>query len=296
MGTFVGHAVPGSVFIFFGLWHVLQSFRRFFHCKQRNTCFTSSITYPCDCLCGRLKELPVEGAVKVLVVILGSAGEIVTATGKDRSVIVLNAQHASVYFFFGISGVIDLLVHYGAPLPPDVDFAIAVLAFLVEALLFQLQMYSQTAVGELVHRLLVYTVVANAVAVAMQMKYRHSLLGPLATAFFLIVQGSWFWYIAFILYSPIPGAAPWVGSDYSELSQVALFFVWDCAVVFILILMFGASIACCYRRRSGNQDEGIGMKRLIHTGANGQTFVALNDDSDLDSDVEFQRSPSSRMR
>lgn len=295
MVTFLGYAVPGSLFILFGLWCVFQSFRRFFNCRQRNTRFTSSVVFPCDCLCGRLKDLPVEGGLKILAVLIGIAGELGTAVNKPHVVLLNNSQHASVFFFFGISGVVDILVHYHAPLPPDIDYATVVLAFMVEALLFYFNLHDRTELDMMLHTLLVYTVLANAAAVAMEMKYRNSLLGPLARAYVLLIQGTWFWHIGFIMNNPFPGVVSWKEDGNAELVVASLFYVWHCAVDFIIILMIGASIACCYRRQANySQDEGVGMKRLIHTGANGQTLVALNDDSDLDSDIEFQKPLSNK--
>ena len=290
MGSFGGHALPGSFFIVFSVWYVVQSFRRYFNSRQRNARFTSTVAFPCDCLCGRLKEMPVEAFFKILFMAVGFTGEIVTGYSNEHFVSLGNSQHATMFFFFGISGVVDILVFYRAPLPPDIDYVSAVLALVVEWLLFRFHLHGRTELDVMLHTLLIYTIVANAIAVAMEMRYRHSLLGPLGRSYFLLIQGTWFWQMGFILYNPIPGATPWKQDDPDELMIATLFFAWHCAVCFIFILLMGVAIACCYRRRSGYvHEEGVGMKRLIHTGANGQTMVSLNDDSDLDSDIEFQK-------
>ena len=294
MGSFGGHALPGTFFVVFAIWYVIQSFRRYFNSKQRNARFTSTIAFPCDCLCGSLKEMPVEAFCKILFVVVGFVGEIVTGYSDSHFVSATNSQHATMFFFFGISGVVDILVFYRAPLPPDIDYVSVILAFLVECLLFRFHLHGRTELDVLLHTFLIYTIVASAVAIAMEMKYRHNVLGPLARAYFVLLQGTWFWQLAFILYNPVPGATPWKHDDHHELMMATLFFVWHAAVNFILILLIGAAIACCYRRQSGGlQEEGVSMKRLIHRGANGQTLVTLNDDSDLDSDIEFQK-PVSR--
>lgn len=290
MGSFSGHALPGTFFVAFAIWYIVQSYRRYFICRLRNSRFTSTVAYPCDCVCGRLKELPLEAFIKIFFVIVGFSGEIITGFSKGHFVSLGNSQHATMFFFFGITGVVDVLVFYRAPLPPDIDYVSNILAFMVEWLLFKFHLHGRTQLDVLLHTLLIYAVIANTIAVAMEMRYRHSLLGPLGRSYFLLVQGTWFWQVGFILYNPVPGATAWKGDDHEELMIATLFFVWHCAVNFILILLIGAAIACCYRRHVGDlQEDGISMKRLIHTGANGQTLVALNDDSDLDSDVEFQK-------
>ncbi|KAK7107907.1 transmembrane protein 45B-like [Littorina saxatilis] len=294
MGTFEGHVLPGLFFITFAFWYVIQSFRRFFNSRLRNARFTSTVAFPCDCLCSRLKDLPVEAFVKILFAGIGFSAEVITGYREQHFVILGNVQHATMFFFFGISGIIDILVFYRAPLPPDIDYVSALMAFMVEGLLFKFHLHGRTELDVLLHTFLIYTIVANTVAMALEMKYRHSLLGPLSRSYFLLLQGTWFWHVGFILHNPIPNATPWKEDDHDELLMACLFFVWHCAVNFILILMLGAVIACCYRRRAGYAaDDSVSMKRLIHTGANGQTLVALNDDSDLDSDIEFQR-PLSR--
>ena len=292
MGNFEGHALPGTFFIVFSVWYIVQSFRRYFSSQQRNVRFTSTVAFPCDCLCGRLKNMPVEAFLKVLCVAVGFTGEVITGYSDEHFVSLINSQHATMYFFFGFSGVVDILVFYRAPLPPDTDYVSSMLAFLAEGLLFRFHLHGRSELDVMLHMLLFYTIVANFVAVAMEMRYRHSLLGPLGRSYFLLTQGTWFWQMGFILYNPVPGATPWKQDDPDELMIATLFFAWHCAVNFIFILLIGVAVACCCRQRSGyTQEEGMSMKRLIHTGANGQTLVSLNDDSDLDSEVEFQKPP-----
>ena len=293
MGSFGGHALPGTFFIVFSVWYIVQSFRRYFKSQQRNAHFTSTVMFPCDFLCGRLKEMPVEAFLKILCMLVGFTGEVITGYSDAHFVSLVNSQHATMFFFFALSGVVDILVFYRAPLPPDTDYVSVILALMIEGLLFRFHLHGRTELDVLLHTLLIYTIVANLVAVALEMRYRRSLLGPLGRSYFLLIQGTWFWQVGFILYNPFPGATPWKEDDPDELMIATLFFAWHCAVNFIFILLMGVVIACCCRRHSGYvREEGMSMKRLIHTGANGQTLVSLNDDSDLDSEVEFQKPPS----
>ena len=41
-------------------------------------------------------------------------------------------QHATMYFFFLMSGVIDIVMYVGIPLPPGSDYISLMLAFAVE--------------------------------------------------------------------------------------------------------------------------------------------------------------------
>jgi hypothetical protein len=44
MGTFEGHVVLGSFFIFAGVWWLMQMLRRYFSCQNNNSIFVSSAT------------------------------------------------------------------------------------------------------------------------------------------------------------------------------------------------------------------------------------------------------------
>lgn len=47
-----------------------------------------------------------------------------------------NAQHITMFAFFGLNGVVDLLLHKGWLLPPKLDYVTAALAYAVEGFLF----------------------------------------------------------------------------------------------------------------------------------------------------------------
>lgn len=293
MESFGGHALSGSFFILFALWYAVQTFRRYFICRQRNAHFTSTAAFSCDFLCEHLKELPVEALLKIIFVVIGFIGEAFIGFGNGYFTSLSNLQDATMLFFFGMTGVVDLLVFYHAPLPPNTDYVSNIIFLSAEWLLFHFSVHGHKQLDTLVHTLLIYSISASIAAVAMEMHYRHSVLGPLGRSYFFLLQGTWFWHMSFILYNPSPSATPWNGDSDDELMTASLFFIWHCAINFIILLLIGSTIACWYQRQGVNmQEDGVSMKRLIHTSANGQTVVTLND-SDVESDLEFYKPLSS---
>lgn len=72
MGSFGGHALPGSIFFLFGAWWTVQVFRRYFLCRKTGKRFHSTATFPCGCCSGpRMRTFPVEAVVKMSLCVVG---------------------------------------------------------------------------------------------------------------------------------------------------------------------------------------------------------------------------------
>lgn len=226
-----------------------------------------------------------EPLIKLFFVTVGFTLEIITGFADGKFAALGNGQHATMFFFFGLTGVVDLLVYFKAPVPKDADYAIFAMAVGVEGLLFKFHLHGREPLDVLVHTLLIYTIGANLISVFVEMRYRHNVLAALSKAYFLFVQGTWFWQVGFILYNPLPNAVKWEQDNHEQLMIATMFFAWHCGVVFLLMLAIGGLVACFHKRFDGFSDDDVSMKRLIHTGANGQTMIALNDS---DSEVEFE--------
>ncbi len=287
MGTFLGHAVPGTFFLIFAIWWTIQIFRRYYISLLKNgEPFKSSVTFPCCCLCGRTKTWEAEGLFKIIFVAVGVTGEIITGYHEGKFEYLGNGQHATMFFFFGMSGIIDILVHYKVPLPKGIEYMVATLAFGVEAIFFRFHLYGRTELDVLIHTLLMYTVYACIVAYLIEMRYRKSVLAILARTFFVFVQGTWFWQIAFVLY----GANPWKEDGHGEMIMTMIF-AWHIAVITVVMLIMGGIIGCIYRSKgefyvhSSSGYDSLNMQ-LIQKDSNGHTIVNLNDDSESENEFE----------
>lgn len=84
MGSFRGHAVPGGMFIVFGIWWITQITKRRMYCELPSSPvnFRSSVTFTCGY--GRWIHWPVEAGVKLLACLVGILGELSSITEWDR--------------------------------------------------------------------------------------------------------------------------------------------------------------------------------------------------------------------
>ena len=284
----MGHILPGSFFIFFSFWHIVNIFVRYYKSRRKQgPPFRSYVTYPCSCLCGRFREWEIEGLLKIVFCSIGFTGEIITAYHDGQFVHYGNGQHATMFFFFGLSGVTDIVRHSRIPLPKNVDYVASCLALIVEAVLFKFHLHGRTELDVLVHTLLLYAVYCNIIAVMVEMRYRNHVLVSLTSSFCLMLQGTWFWQVGFILYNPIPGAVDWKQDDHNQMMLACMIFTWHMGALFVFMAATGAVVSCCYQAWNDDPVENhYQMQRLIKQDSNGQNMVDIND---TDSDVEFQR-------
>ena len=114
MGTFGGHALPGSFFVVFAVWWTIQMFRRYFTSRVKSGVqFKSSVTFPVDFIgCGpvALRRWEWEGFFKVFFTLVGFLGEVITATEGGQFIHLGNGQHATMFFFFGLHHHVLLII------------------------------------------------------------------------------------------------------------------------------------------------------------------------------------------
>ena len=258
--------------------------------------FVASVTYPCTCTCPCLKHshgpkhFQWEGALKILFTTLGFTLEIITAFKGGKFVHYGNGQHATMFFFFGLSGVTDILVHYKLPLPKGIDYVMMSLAFIIEGLLFKFHLHGRTELDVLIHTLLLYSIYANALFCLLEMRYRSNPLATLCRSYFVLLQGTWFWQVGFILYNPLPGAKAWLDDDHEQMMLATMMFTWHMGACLIIMLFIGAVIGCLYRVqgefRSIHYDQlGDGVK-LLPRNQHGQSVVHMQENEESD---EFEQ-------
>lgn len=306
MGTFGGHALPGTFFIVFAVWWTVQTYRRYFRSLRKGgQPYRSSVAFPFDCLCGRVRAWPWEGILKIFFTTIGFAGEIITAFKDGRFTHLGNGQHATMFFIFGLSGLVDILVHFRFPLPKDVDYVISTLAFAVEDVLFMFHTHGRTPLDVLIHTLLVYVIHANVLVCLVELKYRDNVTVTLARSYVVFLQGTWFWQAGFILYNPIHGAQKWDEDNHEQMMVVTMMFAWHMAAIFIVMITIGIVVSMaesrCTERSKSSGDSNGGSNRYDQIrlmDAEGKGFgsgegeaTLLGDDSDTDNsdDVTFQR-------
>lgn len=316
MGTFGGHALPGSFFVIFAIWWTTQVYRRYFRSLRKDELpYRSSAVFPFSCLCQRVRSWPWEGILKMVFTAIGFAGEIITAFKDGKFAHLGNGQHATMFFFFGLSGAVDVLVHLRFPLPKDIEYVVGTLAFVVEDVLFMFHLHGRKPLDVLIHTLLVYVIHACVVVLIVETKYRDNVTVALARCYVVFLQGTWFWQAGFILYNPIAGAEKWNQDDHEQMMVVTMMFTWHMAAVFFAMMAIGVvvNLADRYSHRFdrtglgggggdrddtelGKSESNGGRKydrlRMSDLGdrPSGDETSLLNNDSDSDDDnVTFQR-------
>ena len=226
----MGHAVPGCMLLLLSIWWFMGALlqtRRNSSILSRQGLLRSSdsanerlkansfstVWYPCSCKI--LSNFPVEPIVKVLFAVTGTTGELflgrswvlVDKNGKFVHEHLNNYGHTAMYCFFGLSGVVDIVMWSGTsiPLPPKFDFLMMSACFWIEGLLFYFHLQGHSEISVRLHTILYLIAFLTAIAFLVDVfSTRHQSLLALMRAILLGIQGTWFLQIAFVLYGPNP--------------------------------------------------------------------------------------------
>lgn len=239
MGTFLGHLLPGSFFLLASVWWTINIFKHFFRSKCKNGApFRNQPWYPGP-FC---TNFPFESSVKIATVTIGMAGELVTAFEDGVFEHIGNAQHMTMYFFFGLNGAMDLLKYYRFQMPDGIEAASGILAYGVEGFLFYNHLHGREPMDVQVHLFLFATIVACILSIFLEIQYRNYVIPSLSRAFFTQMQGTWFCQVGFILYPPFPGMQHWDLKNHEQMMVVTLIYTWHLAVNFVAMLVVGAAV------------------------------------------------------
>ncbi|KAK4292515.1 hypothetical protein Pmani_034725 [Petrolisthes manimaculis] len=274
MGNLGGHVIPGSFLVLFSVWWTFSIFKRYYLCKRATLAegeggenglgvgsggggrlesgkssagviYVNTATFPCLCF----SHMQLEGVLKITFTIIGIVGEFVTGFKGGKFVNLENAQHIVMYFFFCLNGVMDVLSHYGAPQPPHMDYVTACLAFAIEAVIFSHHLHGLTSMDIQMHKMLLYLAWGCVVALMAEVYFRRSIVPALIRIYLVLLQGTWFFQIGFILYPPW-GMEEWDQEDHSQMMVVTITFCWHAALVFLFMLLVNWIMYCKTRRLS----------------------------------------------
>ncbi|KAK3691049.1 hypothetical protein RRG08_049353 [Elysia crispata] len=207
MGTFEGHTYVGVPYLILGSWYVIQSLRRLHQCRVRGVKFESSMGFPADFFPGRFRNIPIDSILKVAV----PCGYIITELtygytmkGQDKSHM-NNWQHVTISLPFILSGVTELLLHYGVPIMDGWDYAANACFFLVEAMVFYFHLHGRSLLEQRLHVLFILAVVMALLTVMAEAKARRHVMLPIMRGTAIVLKGTWMGQIGFVLYNPLAG-------------------------------------------------------------------------------------------
>lgn len=194
-----GHGLAGILFYIFGIWRLLHDF--YYHIKfegtQQNHSKKSVMAYSFR-FAWHEKYIPLEGIVKFIVSMTGFVSE--TFVGVNVT-ITERYHHCNMYAFFGLSGLVDILIFYGFPIPGKFDYFMHTTSFFIEGLQFSFHMHKKIKLHIVIHLLLIYTSFLNSIAVICLMIMKKCLIWNVFYGICLLVQGSWFIHVAIIVFT-----------------------------------------------------------------------------------------------
>ncbi|XP_069750482.1 transmembrane protein 45B isoform X2 [Narcine bancroftii] len=231
MANFKGHALPGSFFLLFGLWWSVKYPLKFLTKKGKSSkqCFN--------------REELVEGVVKTIFSLVGILAEQFVPDGphlhllsQDRQswVKLMNWQHSTMYLFFGISGIVDILTYSSVRIPLGIDRLVLSLAVFMEGFLFYFHVHNRPPLDLHIHSLLLTAVFGGSFIIMIEVFVRDNITLELFRTSLAILQGTWFWQIGIVLY-PLNGGAEWDEVDHGNIMFITLCFCWHFAAAISIV-------------------------------------------------------------
>ncbi|VDD82636.1 unnamed protein product [Mesocestoides corti] len=253
MGTFAGHALPGSFFLLFGIWSAIFQLKKYYRRRRYELglsprpepAYKNQLTTPIRCCeggcCCRGKEFPLDSLLKAVCCLIGIIGEVYTGFKDGSFAHIGNAQHSTMYAMFMLSGILEMINFYRIiRLPKFSDYFFSFLAITTEAVLFAFHLHGRTLADVYVHTILIYAVLCLIVVGVFEAIYPRSLLLGLVRSLFLILQGTWFWHVGAILYPPVSWLPVWNEQAVESIPRATNVFIWHVIVVFGLICLTSA--------------------------------------------------------
>eukprot|EP00096_Caligus_rogercresseyi_P001368 TRINITY_DN1216_c1_g1_i1.p1 TRINITY_DN1216_c1_g1~~TRINITY_DN1216_c1_g1_i1.p1 ORF type:complete len:422 (+),score=126.35 TRINITY_DN1216_c1_g1_i1:159-1424(+) len=243
MLQFTGYILPGIIFLCLGI-------RWAFHCTWdwSRKCLADDYTRaslpvprPNYTLCpGGSLGLPWEGIMKLVLTGLGIIISVVLSSGSHEAShhmdhYVGNIRLSTVYLFFALSGLTDILVYYvGYSILPEgiQSFSLSV-AFAVEGLIFATRIRFESYLEQEIHTLLVVDVFCCAATAAFEVLYDNRLI-KFCRTYLCLVQGTWLIHGGFIAVDSSLNSQNLSGSLPESLEWIPILFAWHLAGHFIL--------------------------------------------------------------
>ncbi|CAK6440342.1 unnamed protein product [Pipistrellus nathusii] len=259
MANFKGHALPGSFFLIVGLWWSVKYPLKNFHRKRRKG--QPRHNYE------RLEII--EAAIRTLFPIIGMLAEQFVPDGphlhlySDKEWIkLMNWQHSTMYLFFAVSGITDMLTYLVSHVPLGVDRLVMAVATFNEGFLFYHHVHNRPPLDQYIHSLLLCAVFGGAISIFLEVILRDNIVLELFRTSLVILQGTWFWQIGFVLFPPF-GSPQWDQEDHANLMFITMCFCWHYLAALCVVGINYALVHCLLTRLKRHRGgEIIGIQKL----------------------------------
>ncbi|VDM31064.1 unnamed protein product [Hydatigera taeniaeformis] len=294
MGTFAGHALPGSFFLMFGIWSTIFQLKKYYRRKKYELGFSghpepiykNQFTTPIHCreggcCCGG-KEFPLDSLLKTICCAIGITGEVYTGFHDGKFEYLTNAQHSTMFAMFMLAGIFELLNFYHVfGFPRCSDYFFNFLAVATECVLFAFHLHGRTPTDIYVHTILIYVLIVLIAVGLCEAVFLRSLTAGLVRSLIIIVQGSWFWQVGAILYPPITSLPSWDEMAIESIPRATQIFIWHINCVFGFICITAAIMGIPLRNPPVHAaDSRSDQRRLLADGD-----AADSDDSASETEV-----------
>ncbi|XP_017334605.1 transmembrane protein 45A isoform X2 [Ictalurus punctatus] len=251
MGSFKGHALPGSMLLISGVWWAVK-YSLWYAIRRNKSAGAARLTTRAT----QHRLEIVEGAMMLFFAIVGMLGEQFTVDGPKLHLYdsstqhwekLMNWQHTTIYLFFGLAGATSLTVHSTSAAPLALDRLLLGLAFFNEGFIFLYHLHGREMLDVHVHMLLLYAVFGGALVCLLEVFHRGNVLLELLRAALSLLQGSWFWQIAFVLYPP--SEVKWDQSDHNNAMFITMCYSWHLAFALAIVAVAHTTVICIVRSK-----------------------------------------------
>ncbi|NXE26611.1 TM45B protein, partial [Ardeotis kori] len=242
--SFLGSALRGTFFFIFGLWWSVRYPLKYLRRKGNAESCPSH---------GAQRMEIFEGAVKAFFALAGILVEQFVPAGPHLQLYstkthgwtdLTHWHYTTMYLFFLLSGIVDIVSHCRLKLPLGLDRLSLSVALFTEGLLFCFYDYGDALLDHHLHSLLAMAVFSGAFCSLLEVFLRdHIILETFRTSSFLL-QGSWFWQIGFVL-SPPWGGPGWDQTDRSNFTFLTMCFCWHYVGTLAVLAANSAASRCC---------------------------------------------------
>lgn len=278
-GHITGHLVPGTMLILLGFWWLYNIVYDIAISRSKRLgevrSYMSAVWYGSrrangrDC-CSQMKNVS-EPLIKISLGSIGCFMEVTAAHwtlfdeyGDFEHESMNNFSHATMFSFFTLSGVVDLLLHYGVlggkHLSKTGHFIMS-LAFFIEGFLFYFHLDGRSALDSHSHSIIYSVCFATSIAFVAESVWMDCGALGLLRCFLVVIQGTWFYQITFMLYGP----RRWSKKSSAAAMLVPIAFAWHCLVmiaIFLLALIIGEK---CFKgpKYCESDCDAVSMEHLL---------------------------------
>ncbi|KAM9582706.1 transmembrane epididymal protein 1A-like [Trichechus inunguis] len=261
MGTLEGHLLPGMFFLFYSLYYsVLVSLA-----LLRGQRLLKLPLPPREKRGQRWWQLvPLEGVVKVVITTAGIIPEFFYPPGENRLTMVDwedprrpfifkdNWQHVTMYGFFLLSGVVDIVSQScQAQQKLKLERAAEALAFHVLVLLMATHIENKSTLEIRVHILFMVPAFLVALVLTTEVWFPDQPTLWVLKTWMGLVLSSWLLQLCVLMYAP-PSGQPWRADSPEDLAFLTIFFCWHLAIQAAVLAVIYALCSLWHRRCSSS--------------------------------------------